>query len=918
MSEEALNHAVDVNRLPTLPAVAIEALRLMEGEPSSFESIAELLKNDQVLAGRVLHLANSAQLGARRQISSISQAVATLGFSAVRTIILSVTIIDTFSGQFDRQKEGLVKFWLHSIGVAATAEALAVRLGFPDPEVAYMAGLMHDLGKFVSYLQNPELFEQVCKELDLQGTYSTQGSLPLEIEKSVIGTSHIDIGRELAELWGLPDDLTRVLWLHHQPVFEAIIPENEYLPALVRFADLLCITHNIGSTYFFTTGAYCHEHFHFALENMLLHNHFSAESIEEMMAEVYRRVQDVGTVLGFWNEEVYHKLISSANQSLGEISMGSEIRNQQLEASNRVLAATCEMTRQLHPGLQLTKAAQVVVVAVRRAFGAKRCLCLIRDEAHQSFVGQLYDGDSFHEIEVPTHPAEMKRYSKRDAATDIEAEALQRLEQTTVEIARGAVLKSGVLKMVAGSKFLATFFVADGESSWRKEPVLGELVVDFAEADEFHAFGLERVTRNFEALGLSAGKAIERLLLEIDLLRQNEAMAEASRKMEESQRQLFHSHRLATVGRLAAGAAHEINNPLTIISLNTQILGRLIAKSKQSAEIVDRLRVVSEQEERISKIIQELMGFARPTQPKFCQSSVAHVVNKVLAVIGDRVSMANIEVDNQIVEKDLPKVMIDPLQIEQVFMNLLINANHAMPNGGSIQLRAKTLNGSVEISVTDTGEGISKKHLTQIFDPFFTTKKEGEGTGLGLAVCHSIVEHNGGSMTVRSEVGQGTTFTLTLPVDKGSRLRALKKDLDDKEKKAKAPVTPEQYRILVVDDERLLNDMLRDSLSASGYEVDGAYDGVEGIGMLRARKYHLVLLDIRMPRKDGLDVLKFIKEEFPDIQVVIITGHANKDDIQETVKYGAFACLKKPFRLEKVLDTVGKALKAKPRGAKTD
>jgi len=725
MQDSALAQVVDVDSLPTLPAVAIEAIRLMEGEPSNFESIAHLLKNDQVLVGRILHYANSSFIGARRKVSSIKQAIAVLGFRTLRSIILSVSIFESFSGKFASRKDALVNFWLHSIGVATTAEALAKRMGFPEPDEAYVAGLMHDLAKLVIFIQQPEQFERLCQELELQGSGSEGAALPLELEKTILGTNHVEFGKVLAEQWAFPESLLRVMWLHHQPVVAAIAPDPSHLPALIRFADLLCVTHNVGTSYFLGAGPVYQEHCHFALENMVLHNRFSVSDIEAIMDDVHIQVQEVGKTLGFWDQEVYQKLVGSANISLGSMSMKAEQNMVELRETNRVLSATCEMNRQLHAGLSIPETAKIVLQSARRAFNVNRCLCLIRDEAEQLFVGQLCDEDEFHEIEVPMHLAEMKTYFSKRKVSDIEAEALARLERTAVDLQKGGELKDSALGMVSGSQFLATFFVADRQSSKAEDPILGELIVDFQDAMELQMDGIEVLTRNFESLALAAGNAIERILLEQQLNVQTKDMAETSRKMEENQRQLFHSHRLATVGRLAAGAAHEINNPLTIISLNTQILSRAIQQDVDNEDMAKRLKIISDQEERISKIIQELMGFARPSQPKFCQTSVNDIVGKVLKVIGDRVSMAKIEVINKL-PQDLPLAMVDPLQIEQVFMNLFINANHAMPDGGNITIDGQLRSGFLEVTVADTGEGIEPKNVGKIFDPFFTTKKKGK------------------------------------------------------------------------------------------------------------------------------------------------------------------------------------------------
>ncbi len=896
---------VDMERLPTLPSIAMEAIRLMQGENSSFDSIAGLLRNDQVLTGRVLQYANSSFIGARQKVSSISQAVSLIGFDALRTIILSVSIFDCFSGKLGSLRKKLLGFWLHSIGVAATAETLAGRLGFPSPEEAYIGGLTHDLGKLVCYLAQPELFLKLCEELDNQGTFSTK-VLPLALEENILGMNHLDAGRFLAEKWNFPEQLARVMWLHHQPVYEAITPDEKHLPQLVRFADALCVTHHIGSSYFLTAGPFSHEHFHYALENMMLYHHLSPQDLDEIMAEIHGKVKKLAEILGIWDESTYRKLVSSANVSLGDIGLRLDSDNRELSCANQLISAISDMSRKLTPDLSLQEAAETVLQSARQAFQTRRCLCMMKEAAGFSYVGKFFEDETCHDVEVPAPLSELQSFAK-GSVSEIEAEAFQRLRQTSLDMAQGSPVETGVMEMVAGSRFLATFFVADKESFWRKDPILGELVIDLSDDSGADIGDPSTVSKHFESFALAAGRGIEGILLHHHLAMHAKELEETSRKMEESQRQLFHSHRLATVGRLAAGAAHEINNPLTIISLNAQIINRLVGRRKELKDIRERIQVVTEQGERISKIIQDLMGFARPTQPKFSPSSLADIMGKVLSVIGDRVSMSNIKVKNTL-HQDLPSVMVDPLQIEQVFMNLLVNANHAMmPGGGSIIVAARRTSGFVEVSITDTGTGIAEKDLAKIFDPFFTTKKEGEGTGLGLAVCHSIVEHNGGSMRVSSKVGAGSTFTVILPVDKGCRLRQMKKELE-LEMAAGQSIKPEKYSILVIDDERIINETLQESLRSAGYDVDGAFDGVEGISRLRFKEYHLVLLDIRMPRKDGLEVLRFIREEYPEVKVIIITGLASKEEVQETVHQGAYACFKKPFSLEKVLLKVKSAL----------
>ncbi|MEW6428506.1 MAG: HDOD domain-containing protein [Thermodesulfobacteriota bacterium] len=904
-----LSSTIDVNRLPTLPAIAMEAIRLMEGEHSSFSSVADLLQNDQVLASRILHYANTAYVSSRK-ISSIDQAIALLGFNAVRSIILSATIFASFSKKVDPQREKPVKFWLHSVGVAVTAEALAGRLGFPSPDEAYLAGLIHDIGKLVAYLQRPADFAALCEEIDRQGSFSVHGPLPLDLEKGFLGTTHMEMGRQAAEHWRFPENLVNAIWLHHQPVSDTIVPESENLGALLRFADVLCVSHNIGSSYLLTEGSYSHEHFHFALENMMLHHSISPAEVDALMAATHDRVKALGTVLGFWDEDEYRKLVTSANVSLGSASMVLERNNRELGEANRVMDASCTLVRELHARMGTQASARVINEHVQRAFGVDSSLCLIRDEERQVFTGSWLQHGMLQEMELPVHLIAMEKYAslRGGAMAEIEQVAIERLRQVTAEAFSGKIPENGLAGMLAGARFMATFFTPQVTAVSGREAVYGMLLIDFGGVG-VPGEGAADLHRRFGTFALTASSIVERLLLERHLSRQADKLAEASRKMEENQRQLFHSHRLATVGQLAAGAAHEINNPLTIISLNVQFLKNMARSLDDGGATGERLEIVASQVQRISKIIQEMMGFARPSQPRFATARVEEILDRVLKVLGDRVCLRNISVASNLAH-DLPEVMVDALQIEQVFMNLLINASHAMPKGGSIAITAANSGKMVDVAFADTGTGIDPKHLSRIFDPFFTTKKEGEGSGLGLAICNTIVEHNGGTIRVQSALGKGTTFTVSLPVDKGGRLRALKESI--KESRPAAPVRRNRHRILVIDDEHLLNDMLQETLRDAGYEVDGAYDGVEGISQLRFRKYDLILLDIRMPRKDGLEVLQFVREEFPEVKVVIITGLASKKEIADTVGMGAFACLKKPFMLEKVLETIRKALPAVP------
>jgi two-component system NtrC family sensor kinase len=228
------------------------------------------------------------------------------------------------------------------------------------------------------------------------------------------------------------------------------------------------------------------------------------------------------------------------------------------------------------------------------------------------------------------------------------------------------------------------------------------------------------------------------------------------------QEQLLQSRKMAAVGSLTSGIAHELNNPLNNISLTVETL----LDDFEEIEDPQRRKLLDDiftQVQRASATVRNLLDFTRKDHPVFTPIAVGELLETSLRLVGNEMSLARVatEVD---VPADLPPVKGNPRNLQQVFLNLFLNAMDAMPGGGRLEVTAGRKNGSVEIAVRDTGVGIPAEQLDQIFEPFFTTKEAGEGTGLGLSVSYSIVEKHGGRLLVESQPGQGTTFRVVLPV----------------------------------------------------------------------------------------------------------------------------------------------------------
>jgi two-component system, NtrC family, sensor kinase len=233
---------------------------------------------------------------------------------------------------------------------------------------------------------------------------------------------------------------------------------------------------------------------------------------------------------------------------------------------------------------------------------------------------------------------------------------------------------------------------------------------------------------------------------------------------------LVQSQKLASIGELSAGLGHEINNPLAIISQETEWMQHLLKRfgesnPKEIAELQDSLKEVLHQVGRCREITQNLLDFARRKEPVFQEVNVNKLIDDLSRLLEKETIQHHIEIRRDF-RQDLPLVHTDAPSLRQVVLNLLTNASHAIEKDGKIRIATRSdENGFVDVIVEDTGCGIPKEHLTKIFDPFFTTKLEGKGTGLGLSICHGIVDKLGGRISVRSEVGKGSTFVVTLPVN---------------------------------------------------------------------------------------------------------------------------------------------------------
>ena len=294
---------------------------------------------------------------------------------------------------------------------------------------------------------------------------------------------------------------------------------------------------------------------------------------------------------------------------------------------------------------------------------------------------------------------------------------------------------------------------------------LEEAARKISEGEYKSSFTIKKAPREVENLAV----ALNQMAMELDKEKQElEAWADTlevkvqqrTSELKKIHGQLFRSEKLASLGKLAAGVAHEINNPLTGVLTNASLLFEDLPEGDPKKEDA---RVIVNETIRCREIVKRLLDFARQTKPMKKQTNINSLVDNIVMLVRNQTSFRNINIERKL-EDNFPEIMADGDQIQQVIINFILNASDAMPNGGLLNIQSRVMkNGEyIELKFTDSGHGISEENKNRIFDPFFTTKES--GTGLGLSISYGIIEQHGGTIHVESESGKGTTFIVQLPI----------------------------------------------------------------------------------------------------------------------------------------------------------
>jgi signal transduction histidine kinase/HD-like signal output (HDOD) protein len=728
-----------LEELPTLPPVVIKVLQTVASDETSARQVIELISSDQSLTTRILQLLHRAETGVADDINSVDRAVVLLGFEAVRSMVLAVSVFHTMglrpaasraAAHFNREE-----FWKHSIAVACCAELLAEKLQdiakdpALSPSEAFVCGLLHDLGKVALDTVLPKSFDRVVEAADLLRSNIA------DLERSIIGLDHMVVGKRLAERWELPATLRECIWLHGQlPAALPATVKNPRMVNLITIADRLVREQHLGYS-----GNYT---FAVPKSALIAALGLTDAMLEQATTELVTRIEPRAEGLGLGqlsSDELYLQALTQANKQLGQITTQLAAKNKRLAVRAKFFDALSHFQNELRPD----SPPQLVLQAIgQTAVGVL--------DVSSASAFSVSPGQNFAETLLFDHQGDVFQHSVIECPTSIPMP----IGGDGPVMAVGQELEwllANISPRLADDHRYWIGLEADGKC-------IGGIVWG---AKTGEAPRLAPQVQELTALAVGWSLALRTAQIRDESRTLAEQLADANRRLQSAQEEIQRSKTIITVGEMAAGAAHEMNNPLAVISGRSQLLlGQLTdPKQKHAANLIH------EQSHRLSEIITELMDFAKPVPPQPVEVDLAELIErafheaKLLTDPADRCIEVTITA--------VPPVVVDEKQVTAAMIEVISNAIQATDEKkGHVTLHAAydPHSGKVVISINDNGSGMDEETLRRAFDPFFSSKPAGRRRGLGLAKTLRWIEASGGSIRLESRVDHGTRSIILLPV----------------------------------------------------------------------------------------------------------------------------------------------------------
>jgi len=735
-----------LDQLPPLPAVATKVLQVASSDASSVKDVVRIIEADPAIAARILQLVHRADMGVAGPVTDLGRAISLLGFDAVRCAILAVSVLSTFrpTQKVDEEKFSRSEFWKHCIAVACCAELMAGELtrnwgksSGVDASEAFLAGLLHDMGKIALDAVVPKSFGKTVETADL-----LRGNIA-DVERSVIGVDHLVVGKRLAEKWQLPASLRDAIWLHGQ-LPQALPPgvRNERLVNVITLSDLLVREQRLGYS-----GNYT---FPIARQSLLDALGLLPNQVDAVLAKLVNNIESRATALGINGvgaEDLYRSAFQQANRELSRMTDQLATRNRKLSIRSKYFEAVATFQSELRPDAPPA----VVLQAI-----AQTAAAVLDTPAVAAF--SLPPGVGYAEINV----------------VDAEGHSLQ---SHLIDAAGGEPALAVVDDGVAAPAAMGPAHPVSPEMEWLVEtfsPKLAEAsrywiplliegqciggVVWGGDSGEIQRLASQQ--QEITSLACGWGLALRTSQIRDEARALAEQLADVNRRLQSAQSEIDRTRMLTSVAEIAAGAAHEMNNPLAVISGRSQLLAATLSDAKQR----DNAKLIFEKSQNLSDIITALMHFAKPQPPRPSSCEIESIFRSSLDLAKQAVDLADRQIEVR--GGDLPPAHVDGEQIAAALAEIVVNAVQATDaHNGRVVMSASfdAFGQRLVLSISDNGCGMDEHVLRHAFDPFFSHKPSGRQPGMGLAKAVRWIESAGGTVRLESKPGAGTRAIVILP-----------------------------------------------------------------------------------------------------------------------------------------------------------
>ncbi len=728
-----------LDSLPALSPIVARILQLTGDSKAGAREVVKLIESDPGLTTRMLSLLGRAEHGVRTEAITVSNAVVLLGFNAVRHTVLTTKVMEVFGPPAASVKDGgfdRAEFWKYSLAVACAARKIALALHSAlDPEEAFVCGLLHNIGMAALDAALPKTFTRI-----VQTSQKTCANV-LDVERALLGVDHTVVGHRLAERWGLPDRLVDCIWLHEQDpdALPQSIAEGRHVQT-VQLAAAIARQRRVGFSGCFQTDRTTP-----ALATRLGLTPDAVEAIaDSLIDEIEQRAQWIG-LDAINGRELYTQALKRTTDELAVANAELIVQNERLERKAGWLRAVSGLNRSISPRDYVREVCGAAADALKQAMGTD-AVVVFASTGDDRWL-EIGHARSAIQTELVEQTVPVEAYRKDTAFA-------ARLATTGTWIAppgpSWTVLVERHRPLLGTETVWLMPLLCEG--AWAGGALFG---ADTARVADWHDDNTEIM-----AMSTACGLAIAHAQTRAAALALREELTEANRRCADARAASWRAKTLESVVTMAAGAAHEMNTPLAVVSGWAQVLRR---RSQSDAD-QKALDMIVTQTDVCSHILTDLMEFARPRPPKPEPIDLIEMLASLRSKLAEEAILDEtcLVVD---IPSHTPAVRFDREQLMRTFRELLQNAADATEPETrrlAVKARADLADMTVAVVVADNGTGMTPETRERAFDPFFSHRPAGRRRGLGLARVRQWVGQNGGAVRIDAEPGGGTSVELKL------------------------------------------------------------------------------------------------------------------------------------------------------------